>query len=284
MKTLIQNYTSALSTEPMYINKCLNECGGQSVLWSDPSVSAFDAFDHSSPDLTNDVVKYLSQNKKIQMVLNVSGAQQAELDQVDSLLEGFGVNIPLVFSNAYQANTVAKTKKVKFINLFPAADIFLAPIGTPAYSIDTCVVGIQNSDLVQESIKGKKTYHIFSLNPEADYADMSLDITGMTSFYNKYKTVVLADDLNVVTSQLLFDGMLRANKINIKVPENQKDNLDKILALLFVESPEKKDIADILRDQIKSKHNCFNRVARLLRSLGGVKDIAQKMEDISSKL
>ena len=75
MKTLIQNYTSALSTEPMYINKCLNECGGQSVLWSDPSVSAFDAFDHSSPDLfithykflTNDVVKYLSQNKKIQI-------------------------------------------------------------------------------------------------------------------------------------------------------------------------------------------------------------------------
>ena len=122
------------------------------------------------------------------------------------------------------------------------------------------------------------------MSKDADYADMSLDVTAMVSFYDKYKTVVLADDLNVVTSQLLFDGMLRSKKMSIKVSENQRDNLDKILALLFAESQEKRDISDILRDQIRTRHNCFNRVARLLRSLGGVKEVAQKMEDISSKL
>ena len=105
----------------------------------------------------------------------------------------------------------------------------------------------------------------------------------MTSFYQRYKTIHIAGDINLATSQVLFDSMLKAKEVKIKVPENQQQKLDEILSLLFVETPEKKDLKDILRDQIKTKHNCFRRVARLFRSLK-IKEVAQKMEEISDKL
>ena len=79
MKTLIHNYSSGLSTEPMYFNQCLTECGVESHLWGDPNVSAFDMFDAINPEifishyrfLTNDIIKYIRQNNKIEMILNM---------------------------------------------------------------------------------------------------------------------------------------------------------------------------------------------------------------------
>ena len=91
-------------------------------------------------------------------------------------------------------------------------------------------------------------------------------------------------DINFVTSQVLFDAMLKSNKVNIKVPESQQEKLDKILSLLFIEQEtDGKDIKDLLREQVKRRHNCFARVGRLFRSLKN-KEAAQKMEEISEKL
>lgn len=290
MKTLIQNYTSALSTEPMYINRCLTETGFESVLWTEPNISAFDAFDYTKPDLfighykflTQDIVKYLAGNKSVSLALNVTGANEQELEQIENLVE-LGVNMPLVFSNLYQPTATFKTKDVKFVHLYPAADVFLPINNVPEYSVDNCILTIEDGPLTQEVKKDKESYHVFSFNGGSGYADFELDVASMTSFYQRYKTIHIAGDINLATSQVLFDSMLKAKEVKIKVPENQQQKLDEILSLLFVETPEKKDLKDILRDQIKTKHNCFRRVARLFRSLK-IKEVAQKMEEISDKL
>ena len=292
MKTLIQNYTSALSTEPRYIHKCLSECGYEASLWSNPQMSAYDAFDMQQPDvfithykfLTNDIIKYLSKKRQIKMVLNVSGANQSDIDMIENIAQSNNVNIPLAFTNLYESNNNVKIKNIKCINLYPPADIFLAPTPTPDYNLQTCVVSIQPNDLVTQAIENKETYHILSLNPESsDYADMSLDIAGLSSFYHKYDEVVLADDINLVTSQILFDSILKSKKVTLRVPENQQQLLDSILARLFIEDNSKSDMSDLIRGQIKRKHNCFKRTARLFRALK-MEDISQKLEGISDKL
>ena len=104
MKTLIQNYTSSISTEPMYIERCLLECGQEAQLWANPGLSAFDAFDSSNPDLfithysflTQDIVKYLSSKRNISMALNITGAGKQEIEKIEQIEP---INIQLSLKN-----------------------------------------------------------------------------------------------------------------------------------------------------------------------------------------
>ena len=294
MKTLIQNYTSALSTEPMYIHRCLIEAGEEAVLWSDPNQSAFDSFDFTKPDLfishfkflTQDIIKYLSNNKNISMVLNVTGAQQNELETLEAMAKDSGVNIPLVFTNLYDVTNNLSSKSINLKSLYPAADIFLPIMPTPDYEIDTCILSITNNDMVKEAIKSQDNYHIASLGGQGqeEYHDMLLDISSAASFYHKYKKVILADDINVVSSQLLFDSLLRSQKVNIKVPEEQQELLDGILATLFVEGDgDDKDLREMLKGQIRRRHNCFRRVARLFKLVKS-SEVSNKLEKIGEKI
>tara|TARA_R100000008_G_scaffold86093_1_gene77878 strand:- start:10576 stop:11457 length:882 start_codon:yes stop_codon:yes gene_type:complete len=293
MKTLIQNYTSALSTEPMYLQQCLAEVGEESVLWSDPSKSAFDTFDFTKPDvfishfkfLTNDIIKYLSGNKNISMILNVSGAQQSEIETIEGIIKDTKINVPFLFTNMYKNTSNVSQKGVKIEGIYPAADVFIPRMPTPDYRLDTCVFSITNNSMVQESVANQDSCHVVSFNQQdqSGYADMFLDITSAVSFYEKYDTVVLADDVNIVTSQLLFDSLLRCNNIKIKVDESQQSTLDNILSTLFIETSEEGDIGQILKKQVKSRHNCFRRAARLFRLLKS-SEISGKLERTSEKL
>ena len=60
MKTLIQNYSSALSTEAMYFNRCLQEGGVDSVLWANGQTSAFDIFDAVRPEIFISHYKFIT--------------------------------------------------------------------------------------------------------------------------------------------------------------------------------------------------------------------------------
>ena len=288
MRTLIQNYTSAISTEAMYIERCLLESGEQAQLWANPELSAFDAFDTVNPDLfithytllTHDIIKYLSSKPSISTAMNITGATEEDISKIEDLCSN--IDLPILFTNLYETANRVESKKIKTITLYPAADIFLPPIATPDFSIQSCVLSIQKNDLYDTKLKDIKTYHKLSLNPQADYGDMSLDIASVRSFYDKYEEVVLADDINFVTSQVLFDSILGAKKVSLEVFPHQREALDKILAELFIQQ-ETDDIADLIKSQVKNRHNCFKRCARLFRSLKS-EDVALKMEGISSKL
>jgi len=293
MKTLVQNYTSALSTEPMYIQRSLVEIGEESVIWNDPNSSAFDTFDFTKPDLfishfkflTDDIIKYLSGNKKITTVLNITGVQKEELDMLDSIIKDRKLDVPFVFTNSYKLESFLSSKSVKVEGLYPAADIFIPRMPTPDYELDTCVFSLSDNKLVQEVVSKYDNYHIASFNSQdqSGYADMFLDITSAVSFYERYKKIILADDINVVTSQLLFDSILRCKQINIKVDENQQSQLDEILATLFLESSEDSELGEILRGQVRKRHNCIRRTSRLFRLLKS-SEISGKLERASDKL
>ena len=287
MKTLFQNYCSVLSTEAMYMQRCLQELGQESHMWSEQNQSVFDTFDMVNPEvfithfrsLSQDALKYLAGSKKIDLVLNVTGASDQDVEQIQEVVKQANINMPLMFTNLYDStNNLQKTRRdVK--GIYPAADVFIPNLATPPYKLDTCFFALDNNELLKDLRKNEKgDYHVVSFNPnhpEDNYCDMTLDVTSAVTFYDKYKKSYLVGDINFVSSQILFDSILKSDSVKIKVPDQQQKMLDSIFATLFKES-EGADMTSIIKSQVKSRHNCFRRTARLARLL--------KNNELSSKL
>lgn len=290
MRTLIHNYSSALSTEPMYFTKCLEMCGLQTHLWGSSDVSAFDMFDATQPDvfighytfLTNDIVKYLSQNKKIKTVLNVTGANEQELGSIEQIFLGNKMEIPFVFTNMHESMCKHRTKQIKMVNIFPSVDIFLPPLALPNFEIDLAIIATEMNDMVKNTIASKDTYHLLSLGKDNEQFDLSTNLQLLRGLYEKYKEVTLISDISIVFSQVLFETALNAKKFSIKVDQKQQPTLDKILASLFHDDGSD-NIGELIKAQIKRKHTCFNRASHLCRLLKN-KEAAQKLIKMGEKL
>jgi len=290
MRTLIHNYSSALSTEPMYFTRCLETCGLQTHLWSDKNVSAFDIFDAVQPDvflshytfLTNDIVKYLNHNKKIKTVLNVTGANEQELASIDQVLSENKLDAPFVFTNMHDSMYTHTTKHIRMVNILPSVDIFLPPVDLPSFEIDLAVIATDMNELVENATKSQGTYHLLSLGRDNKEFDLSADIQLLRGMYGKYKEVLLTSDISVVFSQVLFEAALNANKLSIKVDKKQQLMLDKILASLFHDDGND-DVGKLVKRQIQRKHTCVHRAARLCNLLNNG-EAAQKLKEMGKQL
>ena len=274
MKTLVHNYSSPFSTEPMYFTKCLEMCGLPTHLWSDNRVSAFDIFDAISPDvfishyafLTNDIVKYLNQNKKIKTVLNVTGANKQELSSLEQVFGDNKIDAPFVFTNMHDSMYKARTNKIKMVNILPSVDIFLPVLDLPNFEIDLAVIATDINPLVTNAVKSKNTYHLLALGGDSEGFDLTTNIQLLRGMYNRYKEVILTSDISIVFSQVLFEAAINANKLSLKVNKAQQDILDKVLASLFHDDGNK-DVGNLIKSQIQRKHTCINRASRLCRLL-----------------
>ena len=290
MRTLIHNYSSALSTEPMYFTRCLEMCGLQTHLWSDKSVSAFDIFDAVQPDvflshyafLTNDIVKYLTQNKKIKTVLNVTGANEQELVSIEQVFSENKLEVPFVFTNMHDSMYKHKTKRIRMVNILPSVDIFLPLVDLPDFEIDLAVIATDMNELVKNATKSKDTYHLLSLGGDNKEFDLSANIQLLRGMYGKYKEIVLTSDISVVFSQVLFEAALNANKLSIKVDKKQQPTLDKIFASLFHDDGND-DVGKLIKQQVQRKHTCVNRTARLCKLLKN-EEATQKLKKMGEQL
>jgi len=296
MKTLFQNYCSTLSTEAMYFHRCFQEAGEDALMWGDLNQSAFDTFDYASPDLfvthfrflTNDIMKYLSGNSKIDMVLNVTGATKENINELEDLFSKSNIKTPIMFTNLYEANNNLGGASSKVQGIYPGADVFLPVMPTPEYKLENCFFSLDQNEELEKLKQNEEEYHTISFNPssEVKYSDMTLDVTTAVSFYHKYKNCHLIGDINFVSSQILFDCLLKADAVKIKVPKDQQETLDSIFTLLFKEPPkehEKEEMVNIIKGQIKKRHNCFKRASRLARLIKNG-DLSNKLERMSDKL
>ena len=293
MKTLIHNYSTPKCTEPMYFGKSLELAGERIHVWSDPSISAFDMFDSFQPEvfithyrlLTNDILKYIaSSNKKINIVFNVTGASEDEIKILEEIQENNKLDIPFVFSNVPDSITYPKSRKIKTVNIMPSADIFLPKSETIDYSIDSAIVGLDMNDLVKESCKGHDTYHMLCLgeDPQKEF-DSQITLQDLISIAGKYKHIVLAGGVELLLSQALFETTLHANKTTMKTDDQSQHILDKFLASLFHDEGEDKDFGKIVKGQIKRKHTCINRSARLCKFLKN-SEAQSKLEKVKDQI
>ena len=92
MKLLIQNYSNSCSSQPMYLNECLSRVGLDSKLWNlNEPTSVYDKLDSEKPDLIltsfqtmhQDLIAYISQNKQVKLVVDITGIDQNILNNLE---------------------------------------------------------------------------------------------------------------------------------------------------------------------------------------------------------
>ena len=164
----------------------------------------------------------------------------------------------------------------------PAIDIFMPAPRLPDYNIDVGIVYAQASDLVKQSVKDKDNYHLLSLNNSED-TDLNVSIQSLRGLYPKYKEMILVGNLGEVYNQIMFETMMFSEKASIKVPQEQQEALNKIFESIFSDDSSQEDMSQIVKSQLKRKHTCVSRAARVCRFLKD-KDAAVKLEKIRDEL
>lgn len=293
MKLLIQNYTSTLSTEPLYLNECFKRTNViNSNLWDTNKSSTFDTLDAFTPNVLmchytaptlNDIIKYLAKNKNIELVLNITGAQDGHVGILEGVIEKNSISCPFFISNLHEKIHVPKTKR-KLLNLLPSVDLFLPKMSLPDFNIDTAILS-NSKELIEKSSIGLNTYHKIGIGVQDSYVDFGINAFNMTSLYDKYNNIILSADLSVVFSQFFFDAVFKSKKVILKTKDQKKCN--EILSNLFTkdddQEDEEKSIEHIIKNQIKMKHNCFNRAERLARAFK-LENAAKILNVLGSKI
>lgn len=288
MKTLIQNYSTALSSESFSIANSLLAVQSEAILWADSSISAFDMFDRSNPDvffthalyLTEDVLKRLS-NTDIEVVLNVTSVSPEDMARLDGLLKDFNIKCPLMFSNQV-VGSYEIPENHKFIRVLPAADIFLPAQNVPAYSIPELIIFSRDNENVKTATDGKEVYHMASFG---EGFDIQADVVSLASFYDKYDRVTIADDVSVCCSQLFFDATLRSKAMSIEVVEDQRPIFNQFIDECFggEETEKEESVEDFIKSKIRNSHTCVHRTRQIFNELGN-QDLCEKLEKLSDHL
>lgn len=279
MKMLIQNYSSHYTTEPFYLVECFKRVGIDAHLWADSNVSAFDIFDTVAPDvfighfayLTEDVVKYLSQNKNIKPVINVTGTNTQQLKGITDTFMSMGLENVILFTNNFVHPHGESVQKI-----LPAFDVFVQA-SQPQFNIPLAVVTNGEDETVKDFVKDKEVYHLVSYGENKEWADFSTDIRNFWGVSTSYDEVTLIDDGMVSTSQFFFQATMLCRKFNVvSQTEEQREAFQEILSSLFISEETSEDVATVIKKQIIKNHTCFNRASELANALG-LKEESEKL-------
>lgn len=274
MKILFHNYSNELSTEPIYLTKALHQSGLDAMLWSDPNVSAFDSFDRTKPDvfithaqtITPDILKYLSQNRSIDLVVNITGLSDGQVMSLEKHILDSNISCPSIFTNSFSHNE-KPTTSLKCFRLFPAVDIFNVRRSPAFKACESAVVALRQSEMLQKAIKGKEVYHLIQVTNKdmEDGFDLRTNAISIGQLYGIYKNVMLVGDTDFCSSQLFFD--LNYNTDNIKVEVSDRENFNKFLSEAFKNTDADEDIGLQIKGQIANSHTPFHRAATLCKHL-----------------
>lgn len=267
MKFLISNYSSPENTEALYFNTTLNNIGCKSTLWNH-EVSAFDVFDITKPDiyithvntLHNDTIVYLSQNKNIDIILNITGIQNIELNRLDEIFKEQNIVPKFYFNNNPNHNLQSKNNIVLIQH---SADLYIVPSNDLLYSIDCGII----VDKENQMIPYGETYHFISNNKNLDKkADIVLPIVNLSSIYNNYNKLIFKY-FDGYFKQIFFDASYYGKSIYFDMGDTTyKHNLSKLLGEDGLCDLNNDDSGNI-KELIKKKHTCLHRVKTLISQL-----------------
>jgi hypothetical protein len=290
MITLVYNYSSSISTEPLYLQRCITEAGGEAHLWADNSISTFDIFDSIKPDVfichfsrfTSDMLKYLSNNKNTSIVLNITGATSDQARLIEQSFDSNNISCPFLFTNTHDLiNSVDTKRELKYV--LPGVDVFLPKKPAPSFDVEACYIAREKSELLSKFIQddNKESYHLISVHDKEGF-DIQLTVKDLISLLDNYRTCNIVGSIDFVMSQLFYEVSLRGKGISLRVSNEDYAKISEMFKSLFVQE-EGSNIADVVRKQIKAKHNCFNRASQLVQSLKN-KELANKIDKIGNSL
>ena len=288
MKVLIQNYTTNSTTEPLYISECVNSVDGcEAAVWN-KNVSAYDMFDIVEPDLfithlsllTPDIIKYLSQNKSISAIFNVTMVEQMHVDQLDSMVSENKIQCPFFFTNQPKILNRLRQKNIKLVSIMHGADIFLSqqqPVGFD-YDIELGIVSnYEVGDRFKDLVDNFNSYHYLTQNTKlTEGFDISIPVMQMYSLWNKYRKIVITMD-DMYLPQSFFDAIVYGNDVFYhpkygSMKGKMNSNLQSMLGISqslscsFEQIVSGQDHSDV-KKKILDRHTCAHRVKRMFSQL-----------------
>jgi len=284
MRVLIQDYSSPDTTEPMYLCQSFNTVGIQSVLWNSDQSSAYDTFDSFLPNLfiahfqriTSDCIKYLSQNRHITTILNMTGAQQQHIEQLEGLIRDTNINVGFAFTSSPKEINKLNSSSVKIIDLPAAVDLFAATgeAVAPPYEIDHAVVSNYDARSVLSSKLKGISHHFLSTSSElTDSLDITAPEINLQSLYSRYKNVIVSRNDQVIP-QSLFSAVYKGAKVVYSGRyETQASIVMEALQNMYRGVKGCFDMnADFDQQKVREytieKHTCFNRTQKICAKLG----------------
>jgi hypothetical protein len=283
MRILIQNYSSPFTTEPFYFMECFKRVGIDAHLWADNNISAFDMLDTVQPDvfighfayLTEDIIKYLSQNKNIKPVINVTGTNEQQLKGITDTLMSLGIDGQILFTNNFN-----HPHKDVVHQILPCFDVFVQAL-EPKFNMPLAVIANVKNESVDNFIENKEVYHIASYAKKEEWSDYATDIRSFWGVSRCYDEVTLVDNGMISMSQFFFQATMFCNKFNvISQSVEQKEAFQKILSMLFSSEETDENIESVIKKQILKNHTCFNRTSQLASILGAKEESEKLLEMI----
>ena len=284
MRVLIQDYSSPDTTEPMYLCQSFNTVGIQSVLWNSDQSSAYDTFDSFLPNLfiahfqriTSDCIKYLSQNRHITTILNMTGAQQQHIEQLEGLIRDTNINVGFAFTSSPKEINKLNSSSVKIIDLPAGVELFAATgeAVAPPYEIDHAVVSNYDARSVLSSKLKGISHHFLSTSSElTDSLDITAPEINLQSLYSRYKNVIVSRNDQVIP-QSLFSAVYKGAKVVYSGRyETQASIVMEALQNMYRGVKGCFDMnADFDQQKVREytieKHTCFNRTQKICAKLG----------------
>lgn len=238
MRIMLHNYTSDISTEPLYLTEAAKDNGHDAYLWSNER-SSFDAFDFFKPDLfiehfgmlSKDTVKRLT-NSNIKIAINVTGANKKILNgicdlpfKVDLIYQNFksDLDVPVI---DFCSDTFMSRMKFEQVN----------------YSLENLFVVIDEGEISrnQEIINSKNKFHMFSPVKElGDKVDSYVSMFELSNLYKNYENVYVMGE-----HQMFYDAALYGSNVSLV-----KDN---------------KVIKTLEKDEVILDHTPYNRLSEIL--------------------
>lgn len=283
MKILFHNYTHALSTEPLYLHNAFIKSGIQSVLWASQQVSAYDMFDMHKPDIfvthfqvfTYDILNYLKNNNSCEVVMNVTGATQAQVDSIEQAFVDAKLKSPFIFTNDFENKVKSKLNLVK---LYPAADIFNMDYGAfQDAGVPEAIISNKFDEKVDNYIANKQVFHLlYVTGGDLDsHFDISVTAQSLPRIYKIYPKVVLIGDNDLCCSQIFLDMNLNCKRVEVK--SSNQEGFEKMLKEMFT-AVASEDIQAEIKNQIKAKHTPFDRAWRFMKYLNNNDGMNQIMK------
>jgi len=295
MRLLFHNYSNNVSTEPMYLNEAIRQCGIDTHMWSDPQVSAFDMLDKVKPDviissyklITKDIMTYLTQSS-IELVLNITGITNNQLKAVESSLKDCHIRCPFFFDNRFEYKDSWKVDAVdtKVHTIWPAADIFnIHPPKKP--TLPECIISEKFDKTIENYIADRGPYHLLYLsdNDLIPPFDIRGNVASIAQLYKYYEQITFFGNTDFCSSQLFFDANLQSCRAKFFVPDEEIERWTNVLETCFNSSPITDDmsIQSMIKSQIKAKHTPFHRAWTLMKHLKN-QEALRSIETVKSQL
>lgn len=283
MKFLITNYHSESQTECLYFNTALNLIKGcSSTIWDPRQTSAYDILDLTKPDyllthiasIYEDALRYISENGGCKLIVNVTSSSRDDVEKIEKILLEQNIDIAFFYTND---DETYKLKRTNLVSIPLGADIFLYQ-NSIRYSIKKAFVVNNKSEIVE----CEEPHHILSYNNKlVNSVDIAMPENKLAGLYRNYDEIVLKFCGKLIP-QIFFDATYYGNKVYYDLADTEQLSMinNKISKILKtdVSLKDNNDI-DSIKNIIKRKHTCLNRVKSLLSQLPS-NDIINNVNDI----